>query len=116
VVARVTVPKLVKESASVVLRFVADRLVRADPGSPDEVAAGEGAILRVHGRKRAVYRDDSGELHVLSPVCRHLRCIVAWNEEEGTWDCPCHGSRYTGEGRVIQGPTVDDLQRVGGPT
>jgi Rieske Fe-S protein len=46
----------------------------------------------------------------MSPICRHLRCVVAWNAAERTWDCPCHGSRYTGEGRVIQGPSVKDLK------
>jgi glycine/D-amino acid oxidase-like deaminating enzyme/nitrite reductase/ring-hydroxylating ferredoxin subunit len=109
---RATLPKLVKEGTSVGFHFVADRLGRGEKRPPEELANGEGAILRLRGRKRAVYRDGSGELHVLSPVCRHLRCIVAWNSSEGTWDCPCHGSRYSGEGRMIQGPTVEDLQRV----
>ena len=58
-------------------------------------APGEGAIVgRV--RKTAVYRDDDGTVHVLSPVCRHLRCLVDWNPAERSWDCPCHGSRYCG--------------------
>jgi Rieske Fe-S protein len=68
--------------------------------------------VRVGRRKRAVYRDESGKLHILSPVCRHLRCIVSWNPAERTWDCPCHGSRYTGEGRMIQGPATKDLGRT----
>jgi glycine/D-amino acid oxidase-like deaminating enzyme/nitrite reductase/ring-hydroxylating ferredoxin subunit len=109
---RAAASKFVKENASVGFSFVADRLSRADDKKPESLARGEGAILRVGGRKRAVYRDDGGTLHVLSPVCRHLRCIVAWNPAERTWDCPCHGSRYTGEGRVIQGPTVEDLKHV----
>jgi glycine/D-amino acid oxidase-like deaminating enzyme/nitrite reductase/ring-hydroxylating ferredoxin subunit len=111
---RVSATKFVKEGASVGFQFVADRLSRADKGSPEELGKREGAIVRVRGRKRAVYRDDDGALHVLSAVCRHLWCIVAWNPAERTWDCPCHGSRYTGEGRMIQGPTVEDLKRVGG--
>jgi glycine/D-amino acid oxidase-like deaminating enzyme/nitrite reductase/ring-hydroxylating ferredoxin subunit len=109
---RASAPKFVKESASVGLRFVADRLARAERSSPDELGNGEGAIVRTRGRKRAVYRDEGGTLHLLSPVCQHLRCIVAWNPAERTWDCPCHGSRYTGEGRMIEGPTVKDLKRV----
>jgi glycine/D-amino acid oxidase-like deaminating enzyme/nitrite reductase/ring-hydroxylating ferredoxin subunit len=109
---RVSAPKFVKEGASVGLRFVADRLTRAEKGSPEELGKGEGAIVRVRGRKRAVYRDEEGTVHVLSPVCRHLRCIVSWNPAERSWDCPCHGSRYTAEGRTIQGPTVRDLKRI----
>ena len=78
----------------------------------DELAAGEGGIVRVRGRKSAAYRDEAGTLHVLSPVCRHLHCHVAWNAAERSWDCPCHGSRYSGEGDVIQGPTVKPLRRL----
>jgi Rieske Fe-S protein len=36
---------------------------------------------------------------------------VSWNTAEATWDCPCHGSRYDRDGRVIQGPSVRDLER-----
>ena len=67
--------------------------------------------MRLRGRKTAVYRDESGDLHHLSPVCQHLKCIVAWNAAERSWDCPCHGSRYTGEGTVLVGPTTKDLKK-----
>jgi glycine/D-amino acid oxidase-like deaminating enzyme/nitrite reductase/ring-hydroxylating ferredoxin subunit len=109
---RASAPRLVKENALVGLRFVADRLARSGRASVEALSNGEGALVRMGGRQRAVYRDEAGTLHVLSPVCRHLWCIVAWNPAERTWDCPCHGSRYTGEGRVIQGPTVKDLKRI----
>jgi glycine/D-amino acid oxidase-like deaminating enzyme/nitrite reductase/ring-hydroxylating ferredoxin subunit len=109
---RAPAPKLVRENAPAGLLFFKQRFVRGEQRSPDELAPGEGAILRVGGLKRAVYRDDSGAVHVLSPVCRHLWCYVEWNEAERTWDCPCHGSRYTGEGRLLQGPSVQDLRRV----
>jgi glycine/D-amino acid oxidase-like deaminating enzyme/nitrite reductase/ring-hydroxylating ferredoxin subunit len=109
---RASVGKLVKENSAAGYRFLAQRLARADKRTPDELAAGEGAILRLQGLKRAVYRDEGGTVHVLSPVCRHLWCYVEWNAAERSWDCPCHGSRYSGEGYVIQGPTVEDLTRI----
>jgi Rieske Fe-S protein len=90
--------------------FVADRLRRADTKA-EKLGPGEGAIARIRGRKRAVYRDEAGVWHVLSPVCQHLYCHVSWNTAERSWDCPCHGSRYSGEGRVIEGPTVKPLKR-----
>ena len=107
---RASTAKFVKENASVGARFVVDRLRRARGPSADELRPGEGAIVRVRGRKTAVYRDDAGVLHASSPVCQHLYCIVDWNPAERSWDCPCHGSRYTGEGTVIQGPTTRDLK------
>jgi glycine/D-amino acid oxidase-like deaminating enzyme/nitrite reductase/ring-hydroxylating ferredoxin subunit len=109
---RASAPKFLKESALVGFSFVGDRVTSGDRASAEGLANGEGALVRISGRKRAVFRDEAGGLHVLSPVCRHLHCIVAWNAAERTWDCPCHGSRYTGEGRVIQGPAVKDLKRI----
>jgi Rieske Fe-S protein len=74
------------------------------------IAPGGGAVVKVRGRNLGVYRDEDGTPHAVSPVCTHLGCVVGWNPAEKTWDCPCHGSRYSREGRVIQGPTVRDLE------
>lgn len=101
----------VKENASAGMHFVLDRLSRADRDTVEGLAPGEGALVRVRGRKTAVYRDEQGALHGLSPVCRHLYCLVHWNPAERSWDCPCHGSRYAGDGRMIEGPTTEDLRR-----
>jgi Rieske Fe-S protein len=53
--------------------------------------------------------------HTRSAVCPHLGCIVDWNHAERTWDCPCHGSRFDGHGRVINGPANRDLGEVQAP-
>jgi glycine/D-amino acid oxidase-like deaminating enzyme/nitrite reductase/ring-hydroxylating ferredoxin subunit len=102
----------VKENANVARHWAGDRLARTDAPDVDAVAPGEGAIVSLHGERIAVYRDDAETLHTLSPVCTHLACLVRWNRAEKSWDCPCHGSRFTGEGVVIQGPAVRDLARV----
>jgi glycine/D-amino acid oxidase-like deaminating enzyme/nitrite reductase/ring-hydroxylating ferredoxin subunit len=101
----------VKENASAGMHFVLDRLSRADRDTVEGLRPGDGALVRVRGRKTAVYRDEQGTLHGLSPVCRHLYCLVHWNPAERSWDCPCHGSRYAGDGRMIEGPTTEDLRR-----
>ncbi len=104
-------PMFVKENASVARHFVGDRLSRGDDASPDDLRPREGRMLRVDGRKTAAYRDDTGLVHLLSPACTHLGCHVSWNRAEASWDCPCHGSRFAGDGRVIQGPAAKDLER-----
>ncbi|MGI8808253.1 MAG: FAD-dependent oxidoreductase [Acidimicrobiales bacterium] len=106
---RQSVKELVKENANVVKRFVGDRL-RTETRSVADLAPGEAAVL-VEGTERvAVYRDDAGAVHAVSPLCTHMGCTVTWNTAETTWDCPCHGSRFTCDGAVIQGPAVKDLE------
>jgi glycine/D-amino acid oxidase-like deaminating enzyme/nitrite reductase/ring-hydroxylating ferredoxin subunit len=103
--------RFLRENLSTGLRFFGDRLRRADHGSVDDLGPGEGGIVTARGRKTAVYRDDDGAVHALSPVCQHLYCLVHWNPAERSWDCPCHGSRYAADGRAIEGPTTKDLKR-----
>ena len=90
--------------------YIATSQLSATAGDNLEVVGcGEGKILRINGTKVAVYRDDHGTLTTLCPVCPHLGCIVAWNGAEKTWDCPCHGSRFTSNGEVIAGPAEKPL-------
>jgi len=59
--------------------------------------------------KVAVYRGDDGKLTTLSATCTHLGCTVRWNPAEGSWDCPCHGSRFAPTGEVVNGPADKPL-------
>jgi glycine/D-amino acid oxidase-like deaminating enzyme/nitrite reductase/ring-hydroxylating ferredoxin subunit len=103
--------RFVRENAAAARHFVGDRLQRGKEAELAELSTGEGRLLRVGGRKTAAYRDDDGTLHALSPVCTHMGCHVTWNAAERSWDCPCHGSRFAGNGSVIQGPATRDLER-----
>jgi glycine/D-amino acid oxidase-like deaminating enzyme/nitrite reductase/ring-hydroxylating ferredoxin subunit len=78
-------------------------------GSPEEVASGTGRTMRRGAKIVAVYRDPDGFVHERSAVCTHMKCIVAWNDLEKSWDCPCHGSRFDPYGRVLNGPAVEEL-------
>ena len=57
----------------------------------------------------AVYVDDFGREHVVRNLCPHLKCSLLFNEEEKTWDCPCHGSRFDIDGKCIEGPSNYDI-------
>jgi glycine/D-amino acid oxidase-like deaminating enzyme/nitrite reductase/ring-hydroxylating ferredoxin subunit len=104
--------EFVKENINVAARLVGDYLTGGEVGSVEEIAPGEGALLRRGLGKVAVYRDEQGTLHERSAACRHLGCIVQWNSLEKTWDCPCHGSRYDRYGHVVNGPANSDLALV----
>ena len=103
----------VKQGPGAAIHFVKDRLKKPEQSEVDRLAAGQGALLMMNGKKLAVYKDEAGTLHAMSPVCRHWACIVDWNPAEKTWDCPCHGSRYDAMGHVIHGPAKKDLQHEG---
>ncbi len=104
----------VTENLNVAAQY-ADLLTGGEVSSPEEVAAGSGAILRRGLTKLAVYRDDAGALHEFSAICKHLGCVVAWNDREKSWDCPCHGSRYDAtDGHVLNGPAIEGLSPVEG--
>jgi Rieske Fe-S protein len=79
--------------------------------STDDIAPGQGKTVRLNGERLAVYRDVTGKLSACSAVCTHLGCHVRFNEAEKTWDCPCHGSRFSTDGEVLDGPAVRGLPR-----
>ncbi len=100
-----------KENISVTRHFVKDYLTPARLKHLEQVAPGEGRIVSLDGDRLAVYRSPDNELSVLSPVCPHMKCMVAWNAAETTWDCPCHGSRFAVDGSVLAGPALEPLAR-----
>ncbi|MFJ6793943.1 FAD-dependent oxidoreductase [Streptomyces sp. NPDC091268] len=106
-------PSFLKTQWDTAKHFVKDRLDTLGDGSNGPVATlppGEGTVVRAHGKPCAVHRDDQGELHAVSAVCTHLGCLVAFNNAERTWECPCHGSRFGIDGEVLQGPALHPLE------
>lgn len=106
-----SVGKFLKENLNVAGYYVKDYLKGGKAKQLDEVRVGEGRVVEIGGDKLAVYRDDANQLHAVSPVCTHLKCIVHWNRAERSWDCPCHGSRFSYDGDVLEGPAMAPLER-----
>lgn len=102
----------VKENADVVKEFVAKRIAKEKLNSLAELSAGEAKVVKYEGESIALYKDESGAIHAVSPVCTHAKCIVAWNRAEKSWDCPCHGARYSPDGEVLTGPASRGLEKV----
>jgi glycine/D-amino acid oxidase-like deaminating enzyme/nitrite reductase/ring-hydroxylating ferredoxin subunit len=103
--------KYIKEALNNAMQY-ADWIAKEEIESADQLGNGEGAIISSGMKKFAVYKDERGELHVFSAKCTHLGCVVQWNADEKSFDCPCHGSRYSSEGKVINGPAIADLKMV----
>lgn len=103
-------PALLGMQAEVAGHFTGDRFKVTHVDSVDDIRPGTGAVVRVNGRRRAVYRDPDGSTRAVSARCTHLGCLVAFNEAETSWECPCHGSRFGVDGAVLQGPAVRPLE------
>ncbi len=110
-IATQSIMEAVPEVISATVPYV-DWVTGGDAASADEIANGEGAIIREGLHKVAVYRDGNGELHRRSAVCTHLGCIVRFNSLEKTWDCPCHGSRFSLDGDPINTPAIQPLAEL----
>jgi glycine/D-amino acid oxidase-like deaminating enzyme/nitrite reductase/ring-hydroxylating ferredoxin subunit len=109
-----TTREFITENLHFPAHLASDRLTSLDVEgkSTDEVHSGEGKIIKVDGKKVAAYLDEAGTLHCVSPVCTHMKCDVAFNQAERTWDCPCHGSRFKPDGSVLNGPAKEPLEKI----
>lgn len=105
------IKKLFSVNVDVAKHLIKGKL-EISPKVPEEVAVDEAAIVIINGERAGAYRDQEGVLHVVDTTCRHLGCEVEWNEGERTWDCPCHGSRYSITGEVLNSPAVMPLKKV----
>jgi glycine/D-amino acid oxidase-like deaminating enzyme/nitrite reductase/ring-hydroxylating ferredoxin subunit len=102
----------IKENADYPYYLMRDRFAGAEGKSLRAVRRGEGRVIDHEGQKVAAYRAPDGGLTMVSAICTHMGCVVRWNDAERTWDCPCHGSRFTPEGGVISGPAEKPLPEV----
>jgi Rieske Fe-S protein len=113
---RPSLTSFVRENVDVARRFLGDRFTRLRAGTAETLGAGEAGIVDHEHRRLACYRDHDRSIHAVSPTCTHLGCEVTFNTAERTWDCPCHGSRFDVDGRVLEGPALKDLESTSSTT
>jgi glycine/D-amino acid oxidase-like deaminating enzyme/nitrite reductase/ring-hydroxylating ferredoxin subunit len=100
-----------RSNAAAPRHLIADRFRAAPAERTQSLRPGEGLVVRRGRQFLAVSRDRDGSLHAVSAACTHLGCVLAWNGAAGSWDCPCHGSRFSPDGEVLHGPAVAPLER-----
>ncbi|WP_276484359.1 FAD-dependent oxidoreductase [Paraflavitalea pollutisoli] len=99
----------VKEAADVVGKLVGGLFPKEKLPMLADLATGEARIVEFDGKKMGIYKDDRGGVHAIDPGCTHIKCTVQWNNAERSWDCPCHGSRFSFTGEVLTGPARKNL-------
>ena len=100
----------IKENVDYPYYMIRDRVVGPEGTSLRALPAGEGRILEIKGERVAAHRSADGKVTMVSPICTHMGCQVEWNRAENTWDCPCHGSRFLPDGKVLAGPAETPLE------
>jgi glycine/D-amino acid oxidase-like deaminating enzyme/nitrite reductase/ring-hydroxylating ferredoxin subunit len=100
--------EFIRENVNVAVKY-SDLVTGGEVASAQDIPLGQGAVLRRGLSKVAVYKDEQGETHECSAICPHLGCVVHWNSLEKSWDCPCHGSRFSALGELLNGPANEGL-------
>lgn len=85
--------------------------IKTPSKSPEDLANDEGGIITINRQIMGAYRDKQGVMHIVDITCTHKDCKAVWNNGDRTWDCPCHGCRYSYTGDVIEGPAKHPLKR-----
>ena len=102
--------KELKQHVSTVMNQLVLKRFDIQKESIDDIEPGQGRVLKQDGKFLAVYKEEDGTIHSFLARCPHLGCILEWNQEEKSWDCPCHGSRFNREGQLMSGPAKEDME------
>lgn len=102
----------ITENANAVFHLVKDQFTADKKTDLDEIKSGEGKVIEHDSHKVAAFRDANGNLELVTAVCPHMGCVVAFNTSEKTWDCPCHGSRFDTKGNLLTGPSLTGLKSL----
>lgn len=76
----------------------------------DKIRPGFAGEVEYDGLKCGVYKDPKGLIYIVDLKCPHMGCHLKWNQDELSWDCPCHGSRFNYEGKLIDNPALGDIK------
>lgn len=95
--------EFIGENLDVGIQYILGKL---EIGSRDMPKIGEGKVIRTSKGRYGAYRDNNEYLHIVDITCTHLGCELKWNANEKTWDCPCHGSRFSVDGDILEGPAT----------
>lgn len=102
--------KFLKHNVEVAADYIKGKFIS---GSSELPKKDEGKTISIHGKRYGAYRDKEDHLYIVDITCTHLGCELSFNSGEKTWDCPCHGSRFSYEGDILNGPAVKPLKTYG---
>ncbi|MBM7649212.1 glycine/D-amino acid oxidase-like deaminating enzyme/nitrite reductase/ring-hydroxylating ferredoxin subunit [Bacillus ectoiniformans] len=106
------VANFVKQTSNVAALFVKGKLDYFFKNN-EELPINQGVVINWEGKRAGAFKEENGSVHLVDTTCTHMGCECEWNGAERTWDCPCHGSRFSVSGEVVEGPAKKPLKRLG---
>lgn len=106
-----SIKKLITYNTDVAKHLIKGKLERPKE-EIDRLQKNEACVTTIAGERVGVYKDHDGKIHAVDTTCTHMGCELNWNNAENSWDCPCHGSRFTYTGEILQGPAVKPLKKI----
>lgn len=104
-----SIKNLVKDGFETTYNFIAEK-IRIPMETAENIKNGHAGIVLYEGKKVGVYKNNEGKIYAVATKCPHLGCELKWNADDLSWDCPCHGSRFTYKGEFLDSPTIKDLK------
>ncbi|OPJ57364.1 FAD-dependent oxidoreductase [Clostridium oryzae] len=98
-----------KQNITVAEQFLKGKTESAD--KINSIPVDSSIKTEVNGNKVGIYKDELGVLHIINTTCTHMGCELNWNDAEKSWDCPCHGSRFSIDGEILECPSLKPLQK-----
>ena len=87
------IPQIAKDSGRAV-KGLAKRFFHLPGNTVSMIEPGQASVVETPKGAAGVYRAEDNRIYQIDVVCPHLGCRLVWNQEERSWDCPCHGSRF----------------------
>ncbi|GGD83602.1 FAD-dependent oxidoreductase [Paenibacillus nasutitermitis] len=106
-----SIKNVISENANVAKYLIAGKLEMVHKHVED-LQLGEGGVVSFNGKRAGAYKERDGVVHLVDTTCTHMGCELDWNNGDRTWDCPCHGSRFSYDGEVIEGPATKALKKL----
>jgi glycine/D-amino acid oxidase-like deaminating enzyme/nitrite reductase/ring-hydroxylating ferredoxin subunit len=97
----------IKDAAIITISLLSEHL-KIPHDRLKDIERGKAGVIRHDGQRVGVYRDHEDKYYFVTTKCPHLGCKLEWNQNEMTWDCPCHGSRFDYQGKMINNPAMRD--------
>lgn len=102
------IPQIAKDSRRAV-KGLAKRFFHLPGDTINMIEPGHAAVVETPGGRAGVYKSEDNQIYQVDVVCPHLGCRLAWNQDERSWDCPCHGSRFDYKGNLLDGPAQEGI-------